>query len=473
MVSLGSKLRFLLTAGVGFFADGYLNLTIGLGTGAYAGLSLLQNENKGSVPAVDGDIMKGGLNLGTAVGQISLECSVNRGPTHYLRQGAIDHHFGTLLVGQMLWENMSFESVTAWIVIWRVVTWVGIDAGLYFLPTTHGPLLCWRKSRPKEREPSQVLSVFANIGLGNFGASSVFPILGRAFNSAIAPELSHLERVWRLLLGIGIVPAALTLYARLMIRETARYKQSVIDQNTSQKRGLKEQWPEFCDCFSGIMRSPFSPHLPPCFFCKHSSSQTVRVETHSPSDIASYGISLNQSIILSGIGYPTGATPLEKLWKLATRNLIVQCAGYLSSFYAGILLPDRIGCTVICAISQFVLCAGPNATTFLIPAEVFPTRVRGSAHGIAAGAGKCGAILAAFAFGTVEDAIGLSDILGLFSGIVLLTALATLIIPETKEQTLAGIEGDMMYGGSSSTTDLNPDVDDLVKRKENVTNSAV
>lgn len=29
--SLGAKIRFLLIAGVGFFADGYLNLTIGLG----------------------------------------------------------------------------------------------------------------------------------------------------------------------------------------------------------------------------------------------------------------------------------------------------------------------------------------------------------------------------------------------------------------------------------------------------------
>jgi PHS family inorganic phosphate transporter-like MFS transporter len=31
MASIGAKLRFVLTAGVGFFADGYLNLTIGLG----------------------------------------------------------------------------------------------------------------------------------------------------------------------------------------------------------------------------------------------------------------------------------------------------------------------------------------------------------------------------------------------------------------------------------------------------------
>jgi PHS family inorganic phosphate transporter-like MFS transporter len=37
MTSLGAKLRFLVTTGVGFFADGYLNLTIGLGKW-YSGL---------------------------------------------------------------------------------------------------------------------------------------------------------------------------------------------------------------------------------------------------------------------------------------------------------------------------------------------------------------------------------------------------------------------------------------------------
>jgi PHS family inorganic phosphate transporter-like MFS transporter len=36
MTSLGAKLRFVVTAGVGFFADGYLNLTIGLGERLYS-----------------------------------------------------------------------------------------------------------------------------------------------------------------------------------------------------------------------------------------------------------------------------------------------------------------------------------------------------------------------------------------------------------------------------------------------------
>lgn len=165
-----------------------------------------------------------------------------------------------------------------------------------------------------------------------------------------------------------------------------------------------------------------------------------------PSDIAYYGINLNQSVVLARIGYAKGSTPWETLYNTAIGNIIVQAAvrrlflnttcnqriflwssqGYLPGFYVGIFLPDRLGrvrqqlytCGLVCilyaiwagisspsahtstgglmaifAISQFLLTAGPNSTTFLIPAEVFPTCVRGTAHGISAAAGKCGAIL--------------------------------------------------------------------------------
>ena len=36
---------------------------------------------------------------------------------------------------------------------------------------------------------------------------------------------------------------------------------------------------------------------------------------------------------------------------------------------------------------------GPNATTYIIPSEVFPTRYRASCHGISAAMGKLGSIL--------------------------------------------------------------------------------
>jgi len=39
------------------------------------------------------------------------------------------------------------------------------------------------------------------------------------------------------------------------------------------------------------------------------------------------------------------------------------------------------------------LLTGPNATTYIIPGEIFPTRYRASCHGISAASGKLGSIL--------------------------------------------------------------------------------
>lgn len=70
----------------------------------------------------------------------------------------------------------------------------------------------------------QVLTVFSAIGLGNISASIIFLILLKAFEYSVATNVRHLEWVWRLLLGIGMVPAALTLYARLTMPESAPYR---------------------------------------------------------------------------------------------------------------------------------------------------------------------------------------------------------------------------------------------------------
>jgi hypothetical protein len=53
--------------------------------------------------------------------------------------------------------------------------------------------------------------------------------------------------------------------------------------------------------------------------------------------------------------------------------------------------------------SSFFGQLGPNATTFLVPAEIFPTSQRTMCHGIAAASGKCGALLAAVLFHNVGD----------------------------------------------------------------------
>lgn len=157
-----------------------------------------------------------------------------------------------------------------------------------------------------------------------------------------------------------------------------------------------------------------------------------------------------------------------------------MCQGYLPGFYIGIFLPDLVGrvsqqfwCSVgvvilyaiwasvsnhtstgglvtIFTLSQLVLNMGPNVSTFLLPVEVFPTRVRGTAHGIAAASGKAGAIVTSFAFGSLTDAIGLPGVLGFLAGIMALCAAVTLLIPETKGRTIDEIERGVFYGKDNS-----------------------
>lgn len=96
-------------------------------------------------------------------------------------------------------------------------------------------------------------------------------------------------------------------------------------------------------------------------------------------------------------------------------------------------------------LSQLFLNMGPDCTTWLIPVEVFPTYVRGTAHGVSAAAGKCGAILTSFAFGTVAERIGFPGILGLFAGVMVLNALVTFWIPETRGMSISDIENELHF----------------------------
>jgi PHS family inorganic phosphate transporter-like MFS transporter len=94
---------------------------------------------------------------------------------------------------------------------------------------------------------------------------------------------------------------------------------------------------------------------------------------------------------------------------------------------------------------QFFFQFGANSTTFIIPAEVFPTRYRATAHGLSAACGKAGAIIAAFAFNVLVNRGGkdafLPQTLGIFAGIQFVGLIATVwLIPESKGKNLDDFE---------------------------------
>jgi PHS family inorganic phosphate transporter-like MFS transporter len=94
---------------------------------------------------------------------------------------------------------------------------------------------------------------------------------------------------------------------------------------------------------------------------------------------------------------------------------------------------------------------GPNATTFIVPGECFPTRYRSTSHGLSAAAGKIGSIIAQGAIaplrtrheaGKTGSAPWLNHVMQIFALFMLLGIFTTLLIPETKRKTLEELAGE-------------------------------
>ncbi len=99
---------------------------------------------------------------------------------------------------------------------------------------------------------------------------------------------------------------------------------------------------------------------------------------------------------------------------------------------------------ILYGISYFFTEFGPNMTTFVYPAELFPTDVRTTGHGISAGAGKLGAFAGAFLF---PDFLAVTNglnramtIAGIVAAVGLILTFTTL--PETRGKSLEQLEED-------------------------------
>ncbi len=83
---------------------------------------------------------------------------------------------------------------------------------------------------------------------------------------------------------------------------------------------------------------------------------------------------------------------------------------------------------------------GPNATTFIVPGELYPSRVRGFAHGVSAATGKLGAILSGVLFNYLSTKIGIPNVLWIFFACNVAGAISTFfLVPETK-----GVDADAL-----------------------------
>jgi predicted MFS family arabinose efflux permease len=71
--------------------------------------------------------------------------------------------------------------------------------------------------------------------------------------------------------------------------------------------------------------------------------------------------------------------------------------------------------------------AGPNSTTFTLAPILFPTQLRGTASGFAAGVAKIGATLGVFVLPILKAKFGVPAVLGMMAVVSVLGLVVTLI----------------------------------------------
>ncbi|MDE3064896.1 MAG: MFS transporter, partial [Acidobacteriota bacterium] len=106
-------------------------------------------------------------------------------------------------------------------------------------------------------------------------------------------------------------------------------------------------------------------------------------------------------------------------------------------------LTSTVGAFIaIFGLSYFFTEFGPNMTTFVLPSEVFPSNMRTTGHGIAAGVGKLGAFVGVFVVPQLQLHIGLRGLLYVAAGAAALGFALTRVLPEPSGRSLEEISGE-------------------------------
>jgi PHS family inorganic phosphate transporter-like MFS transporter len=155
------------------------------------------------------------------------------------------------------------------------------------------------------------------------------------------------------------------------------------------------------------------------------------------------------------IGTVLGGLLMIKIVKYVSPK-VIQFWGFLVLFVLFIVTgsawtvllgtTNRSGLIVLYVLSQIAFNIGPNVTTFIIPAEIFPTRYRCTCHGIAAASGKLGSwvvqIFLQYAFQNKKNAKDDFDrerknfghVLQVMSAFMIAGAVTTyFLVPETRD----------------------------------------
>ncbi len=280
-------------------------------------------------------------------------------------------------------------------------------------------------------------AVRGRLVLGAFSFQAVGAVLGTAIAAVVLSSDPNLN-AWRIFYLLPVLPVTLVVWGRLFLPESSHWlvSQGKVDKAEKQLRKLLgrndvellalEIAEEGRIQRSSDWRSLFRGKL-----------QRATILASVPwflQDISTYGIGIFTPVIIAAA---FGASAKEHTVAavihndlLGARGTALVDLGFLAGIACAIALADRwgriplqiigfVGCAVGLLIAaagnlggqtnlpvivvgfvlfQFMTNLGPNAQTYLLAGEVFPTPVRGLGAGLAAATGKVGAVLTAFLF---------------------------------------------------------------------------
>ncbi|PFH59955.1 hypothetical protein XA68_11664 [Ophiocordyceps unilateralis] len=498
--------RAILVAGVGFLLDSYdifaINLvTVLLGMVFWGGSHREDGYggNGGILPDGTNQALKGATSAGIIVGMVVfgwLADAMGRRKMYGIELAIII----LATFSCALASASPAMGPSALLIMWRVLMGIGIggDYPLSSVITSEFAPTRWRGA--------MIAAVFSMQGVGLLMSALVAFITTVAFKASFidikdetqcnAACQAAADRCWRIIVGVGAVPACLAMYYRITIPETPRYtfdvrhdvekadadiRAYVQSKTKDGQRGVSKR---LSTTLLTVPRASWADLI--AYFGEWAHLKVLIGTTMSWFflDLAFYGLGLNSTVVLNAIGFGKGRNLYEKLYNQAVGMIILACAGSLPGYLSAVLTIDTIGrkplqvtgflllTAIFCilgfnlnqlsegamlalyVVGQFLFSAGPNTTTFVVPGECFPTRYRATGHGLSAAMGKIGAVVAQVMSipllkpGSDDACAGercspkLDRLMQLFALFMLLGTLVSLLIPETKGLTLEELSGE-------------------------------
>ncbi|KAK1229359.1 hypothetical protein PQX77_007580 [Marasmius sp. AFHP31] len=386
-----TEVKLLGIAGVGFFLDAYDLFIIN------PVATMLQYRLYGgaSLPANLEGFMKAGANIGSVIGQFLfgyLADSLGRKAVYGKELMLII--IATILCLTTPTGSLSPDSCLIYLGMFRILLGVGVG-GDYPMSASV------TSDRANLRKRGTMLAyIFSNQGWGSLVGSLVTIIVLECYRHVMHDEgkTSKVDGVWRIVVGLSLIPAFGTLYQRLTMPESKRFEASKNldeEKNVMQLKQANERTeglrgyngsPNESSTFNGTKESkePTVVSVGGVAFDANENPEAIATKKEKAHigeflryfsewrhlklligtsmcwfllDIAFYGINLNQNVVLQQIGFDgKSGSPWEKLINVSTGGIIITALGFVPGYYASILTIEILGRKVI-QIQGFLMAA--------------------------------------------------------------------------------------------------------------------